>query len=274
MPRNDNLQTLDERFENFFIKEYADDTEMGALDCEDIAGEIDPSKSKAMQAMVDEYEEFKRGPPQYKPNEEAIEYVRKKFVDNLKLKTDKKKEEEGETSSEEDSDDDDDSEEEEFETIEIVDTARKGDTDRFDCESILSTMSNTMYQPTLLKETDRYGLPIAGRRKVAGHIQMNPKTGMPVGVFGAGDGQLNAQNLAALETRTAKTTLSRMSEISTRPKGETPEERAARKKELKELRAARRAEKKANRMAFKDEKLRQDKLEMAVAKLKKKVPIC
>ena len=87
---------------------------------------------------------------------------------------------------------------------------------------------------------------------------------MPIGTVGdaAHPVDLTSSNLAKLnaaEVGTTRTDMSRLSELSYRPKGETAEERRARKAELKDFRAARRAEKKANREAFASEKLRMQK---------------
>ena len=59
-----------------------------------------------------------------------------------------------------------------------------------------------------------------------------------------------------------KTIASRISAISLRSKHETIEEKRARKVAVKELKRERRAEKKANTSAFKDEKRRQENIEI------------
>ena len=59
-----------------------------------------------------------------------------------------------------------------------------------------------------------------------------------------------------------QTIASRISAISFRNKHETVEEKRARKLAVKELKRERKAEKKANTSAFKDEKIRQEKVEM------------
>lgn len=243
LPRNENLKSLDEQFEQMYIKEYAEDTTVGALDCEEINGTIDPNKSELLASLAEEYQEMKAGKGIfYEKNQEAIEFARnyiEKFENN-------QVEPEGEK----------------YEEIEIVDVGRKGDKDRFDCESILSTYSNTLYHPTVLKDTDRYGNPLAKRK---GHIRIDPRTGIPVGAFDD-PSALSVRNLKSLDldlgAKSTRSNASRLSELSVRPKNETTEERRLRKKELKDFRNQRRAEKKANRVAFQEEKLRLHKSDL------------
>lgn len=256
MDRNDKLKSLDEQFEQMFIREYGEDVEIGALDGDDdeqLKGEIDPNQSVLMHELVREYEDARdvgQNVP-YEKNEDAVEYVRKYIAKNKQ--NDKREEEE--------SDDTDSSSQEEIEYVDIIDTGRKGDKDRADCESILSTASNTLYQPTMLRDTDRYGNILLGRH----HIRIDPRTGMPKV---SNPNELSRtvltkmDRLNGLEQRTSCSNASRLSELSVRPKGETPEQRAQRKKELKEYRATRRAEKKANRLAFQEEKVKMRKVQL------------
>lgn len=115
----------------------------------------------------------------------------------------------------------------------------------------------------MLRDTDRYGNILLGRQKARpNHIRFDPRTGMPLAPENNEPLNLTSDNLAklnALETGTARTNATRLSELSLRPKNETAEERKARKKELKDYRAQRRAEKKANKIAFTEEKLRMAK---------------
>lgn len=248
LPRNDKLQTLDEQFEQMFIREYADQMEIGALDTEEISGNIDPNHSDLMTKLVEEYEEFKGTKLEYERNEQAIDYVRSKYL--------KTKNSDNQHMVNEDDELIDDSSDSEKEEIVIVDTGRKGDKDRFDCESILSVYSNTNYHPKVLNESiDRYGNPMIKTN----HIRINHRTGMPIT---GNDSNLRTNILANLDHKSTKSNITRLSELSIRPKNETAEERKQRKKELKELRAERRAEKKANRLAFIEEKIRLHKADM------------
>lgn len=60
----------------------------------------------------------------------------------------------------------------------------------------------------------------------------------------------------------AQSVLSTLSVLSIRPKDETPEEKAQRKRLLREYRHERRIERKANANAFKEEKKRQEKIKL------------
>ena len=139
---------------------------------------------------------------------------------------------------------------------EIVIEARERD--KWDCESILSTYSNIYNHPKLISEP-----------KGPGKIKIDFKTGIPKDVLGSG--KLTAKSLAQFDSMNdegtqkgpqsvAETTKSVLSELSIRPKNETPEERKERKKALKEYRKERRIERKANTEAFKEEKKRQEKI--------------
>ena len=66
----------------------------------------------------------------------------------------------------------------------------------------------------------------------------------------------------SFECDDTQTIASRISAISFRNKHETPEEKKARKEAVKELKRERRAEKKANKTAFRDEKRKQEKVEL------------
>lgn len=264
VPRSEQLRQLDSQFEKMFISEYGDEEAIGALDgdeeFEEVDGEMDPSQQELMKAALEEFAEAKqeRAGIEYVGNREAIDFVRTRFV----AKHSKAGRDDGEDSESESGDDSDS--DSEYEEIEVADTGRKGDKERLDCESVLSTFSNTTYHPRVLQDTDRYGNVLLGRQKTArpNHIRFDPRTGMPLAPA-ANDPQLltsgNLAKLDALETGTARTNATRLSELSVRPKNETVEERRQRKKELKDYRAQRRAEKKANKVAFTEEKLRMAK---------------
>lgn len=76
--------------------------------------------------------------------------------------------------------------------------------------------------------------------------------------------KLTAEALSQLEQGCCragpKSIVSMVSDLSIRPKGETPENRKIRKQNLKSYKRERRAEKKANTEAFKEEKKRQEKV--------------
>lgn len=117
--RNEQLALLDERFEKFF--ENYDEPELGALDCEDIEGEVNINDDLLNQCWV----EFKR-------KDEIEEYNKEWDVERIK-----KLQEE-------------DSSDEELVEVEIDDGKKK-----WDCESILSTYSNLYNHPKMIDEPRR-----------------------------------------------------------------------------------------------------------------------
>lgn len=234
MRRNQQLSLLDNRFEKIF-EEY-DDNEIGALDCEEIEGYVPPTSELLLQCAAEFGKE--------KLPKEDTDGVEKPNVDTM-------------CSS--DSEDD-------FRDIEI-----KGndDEDKWDCQSILSTYSNTYNRPKLISE----------RNSNTGKIRISKKTGLPIGVFDSGSGKLTMKALAKLDAEQervpqnaagrAESVISTLSTLSIRPKEETPEERRQRKKMLKEYRRERIGERKANTAAFKEEKKRQEKI---ILNNKKNIP--
>jgi len=225
MRRNAGLALVDDRFEQMFA-EY-DDEQMGALDCEEIEGYIDPNDDYLLK-LAEEYEHSKT--EGLRLNQEIGKRVRNDI------------EETGLKYFEESKSDDD---------CEISESEEEGAPERkWDCESILSTYSNIYNHPKLISEPSK-------------RIQVDPKTGIPRDVLGKPGltkkflDQLNeATNDGDDDTRSLISTLST---ISIRPKDETPEQRKERKALVKDFRRERRMEKKANSMAFKEEKLRQEK---------------
>merc|ERR1719410_2863437 len=138
----------------------------------------------------------------------------------------------------------DDGEHEVFEKIRVQDKE-----DKWDCESILSTYSTLYNHPKLISEKNN-------------KIQLSSKTGIPKGVLGRGltAGALRQLDQGAEDMEDDVISVkSKISELSIRPKHETPEEKKDRKTNLKQARRERREEKKANSEAFKSEKMRQEK---------------
>lgn len=227
MRRNKGLTLLDERFETLFENEYGDDTEMGPLDVEDIEGHIDPNNSELLNSLILEYQESK---------------VKRNFDAEPRLHR---------TIPEEDYGKD------ELVDIELELTGKYNKEDRFDCESILSTYSNLYNHPKLIYE------PTKARST---KIKINAKTGIPCGVLskpGLTAKSLKeleqlGESLAPFDTRSIMSATSRLSQLSLRPKDETPEERKKRKQEIKAFRKERRMERKANQVAFKQENHRQE----------------
>lgn len=232
--RNEQLSLLDDRFEKFF--EMYDEPEIGALDCEEIEGDVEVTNEMILQMA----EQFRRDKA-----EALSEYSKKWDQERIREYM------EGESDDE---------------MVELeVDDEDGPQKKKWDCESILSTYSNIYNHPKLIEE--------ARKARVSGKIQFNPKTGIPLDTLeGDTSNTLTASKLAKLnsgglvgnagapKSLCAQSVISTLSVLSIRPKDETPEERNERKKLLKEYRAERRFEKKANTMAFKEEGKKQVKI--------------
>ncbi|XP_003706194.1 LTV1 ribosome biogenesis factor [Megachile rotundata] len=228
MKRNDQLTLLDDKFEKMYAA--YDNTEIGALDCDEIEGYLPPDSELVLQCAA----EFEQ-----QQNENA---------DNVaKLMKEKMKILEKEYSSSEDEDSLDDL---------VVDARER---DKWDCESIISTYSNIYNHPKLISEP-----------KQPQKIKVDPRTGIPKNVLNdpqkltakslAQFDQQNQNSNPRGPQSIAETMRSTLSTLSIRSKNETPEERKQRKKALKEYRKERRIERKANSEAFKEEKKRQEKI--------------
>ncbi|XP_054288619.1 protein LTV1 homolog [Macrosteles quadrilineatus] len=138
VPRNDQLTLLDDRFEKMFA-EY-DENEIGALDCEEIEGEINPADDMVLRLAEEEFDTRSKV-----PDPEG---------NNILLS-------DSDTSSLED---------ERFVLIE--------EKEKWDCESILSTYSNIYNHPKLITEpkvskikiSSRTGMPVADDRLTAKNL--------------------------------------------------------------------------------------------------------
>lgn len=227
--RNEQLKLLDDKFERMYAS--YDDSEIGALEGEEIEGSLPPDSELLLQCVT----EFE------KQQNEAADNVAQLMKDRMKI-LDK------EYSSSEDEND--------LENL-VVDAREK---DKWDCQSIISTYSNIYNHPKLISEP-----------KNPQKIKIDPRTGIPKNVFDGPSGKLTAKSLAQFNQQhedskpkgprsVAETMKSTLSILSVRPKDETPEERKERKKALKEYRKERRLERKANSEAFKEEKKRQEKI--------------
>lgn len=235
LPRKDLLTTLDDCFEEKFVREYGEE-QVGALDGEDIEGFVGEESPLFRQALL--HSKKKLQDDTLEDQDRIIKWI-KDMQDRRGSQEDEEKEE-----------------------VELWDDADHPK-ERWDCESIL-TLNSTLYNhPRTITDPPR-------RKKIA----VDPRTGVPLnnpeeyGLSGltrrnlahhdkANDG--SGEGEAQPDTQTLITS---MSAISIRPPGETSAERRCRKKALKELRRERRIEKKLNRAAFKDEKKRQEKILM------------
>ncbi|KAG7493009.1 hypothetical protein MATL_G00020740 [Megalops atlanticus] len=215
MRRNEQLTLLDDRFEKFF--EQFDDDEIGALDNAELEGFIDPSSARLEEVIKDYYKQMEK------------EYQKPDDLGPKELPVVKDEE-------------DDDEEEQKTETIVMEEP-----TEKWDCESIISTYSNLYNRPKLIQDPPKLK-----------PIKVSSKTGIPLGV-------LPRKGLTAKQTeRMERINDSDLPRVCTQPrhKEESREERKARKQAIKEERKERRTEKKANKMAFKQEKARQEKEQM------------
>lgn len=215
MRRNEQLTLLDDRFEKFY--EQFDDDEIGALDNAELEGYIEPD-SKRLEEVIKDYfiqkEKECQKPDQLGPAE----------LPSVK---------------EEEEDEDDDGGEVEIETMVI-----EPPTERWDCETIISTYSNLYNRPKLIQDPPK-----------TKQIRVSDKTGIPLDV-------LPKRGLTAKQVeRMERINDSDLPRASTQPRSreESAEERRARKQAIKTERKERRSEKKANKLAFKQEKQMQEK---------------
>lgn len=119
--RNEQLSLLDDKFEKFY--EQYDDLEVGALDCEEIEGTLDPNNDMLLQYATE-----------FKKEHKAIPYEKSFDIARLvKLQTK------------------DESSEEEMVELEVSDDEEK----KWDCQSILSTYSNLYNHPKLIVEPSK-----------------------------------------------------------------------------------------------------------------------
>lgn len=224
MRRNDQLTLLDDRFEKMYA-DY-DENEIGALDTEEIEGHVLESSDILLQYA----EEFAKQQTTEQLSNEKITNKTQEFVDN----------------------ESDNESEDEMKYIQI------DDTEKWDCETILSTYSNIYNHPKLIVEPS------------SNKIKIDKKTGLPKNILGANKlttkalNELNAQNGVFQGTGSksvaGQSIISQLSHLSIRPKNEQPKERRDRKKALKEYKRERRLEKKLNTKAFKEEAQKQAKI--------------
>lgn len=228
--RNQGLALLDERFEKF-IEKY-DEPEVGALDCEEIEGEININDELLNQCWVE-----------FKKKNEVEEYNKEWDVERIK-----KLQEEG-------------SSDEDLVEVEVDDGKKK-----WDCESILSTYSNLYNHPKLIDEPKRRSkitiYPKTGVPENVFNGENKQLTTKSLAKFNIQNSGQETSPSSGPKSLCAQSVLSTLSVLSIRPKDETPEEKRERKRLLKEYRFERRAERKANTLAFKEEKKQQVKINL------------
>ncbi|XP_067844637.1 protein LTV1 homolog [Heptranchias perlo] len=210
MRRNEQLTLLDDRFEKLY-EEY-DDDEIGALDHHELEGSIQVDSTRLGEVITDYHTQKAKDcqmPDELGPRGDVV-----------------LNEEEGEKG--------------ELETL-VIEEA----TERWDCESILSTYSNLYNHPKLITDPPKLN-----------SIKVSNKTGIPLDVLAKR--RLTAKQLEQLEM----INISDLPRASTQPRqrGESKDERKDRKQAIKEERRERRVEKKSNRTAFQVEKARQEQV--------------
>ncbi|KAG6911350.1 hypothetical protein DXG01_001021 [Tephrocybe rancida] len=254
MYRNEALQTLDERFDQIIIKQYADDDDDTPSSDEendpDEAPELITSRDdfeSMMNEFLNDYEILGRKMKQKLDGDtgaEKLDTIRRALGQDERVRLD----------DQEDDDDDDD-------ILMPFDVDDKKD--RWDCETILSTYSNLENHPRLIRARDP--------RPVA-KITLDPKTGFPTvvdhqpksQVKKAAGGRATYQESdsdSGSETDTPGKryrfhTLSTLfikvvaRQTITRPRDESRDEKKARKAAVKAIRQARRIEKKTTTEQF------------------------
>ncbi|XP_075985562.1 LTV1 ribosome biogenesis factor [Anticarsia gemmatalis] len=224
--RNQGLTLLDNRFERMFA-EY-DDTEVGALDLEEIEGFMPETHDMLLRAAED-FEESRR---RYQLDKEK-EIARIQRLQEIAEES-----------------------EEEMVTVEVKPQ------EKWDCETILSTYSNLYNHPKVIDEpkkpkkiqiSAKTGLP---KDALGNDNKLTVKSLAKFNAMQDDDGSSDDEDGKTC----AESVLSTLSVLSIRPKDESHEEKKERKRLLKEYRKERRIEKKANKEAFKEEKKRQEKI--------------
>ncbi|KAL5021125.1 hypothetical protein ScPMuIL_000280 [Solemya velum] len=206
MRRNKGLTLLDDRFEKL-MEEY-DQTEIGALDHEDIDGCIQEG-NQVLTSALQEFESLRK-------EKKLMEVVDENVNEDVGVEVDQGSDEE------------------------LINVFVEEPTEKWDCESILSTYSTLYNHPRLIEEPRKVNKGYGNH----GNSEMSPA-----------EPGLTRKELEEEMRKSLKA-----DRVSTyRPQGETTEERACRKKAIKLERQNRRIEKKINKQAFKAEDSRQRK---------------
>merc|ERR1712062_555514 len=236
--RNDPLQLLDDKFDNF-MDGYGDE-EIGGCEGEELEG-YQKEDSVVMKHMVNEFEKA-----QQEKRQDLIEAERP----NIDI---------------DESDDD----------VPVIEEVEEEPEDKFDCESILTTYSNIYNHPKLISEprnkriqpikvSGKTGIPkdVLGKGLTTAALKQLDRENERL----AHDANSSDNSEDDDDVGTVMTLASRVSELSFRNKHESKEEKKARKAAVKEFRRERRVERKANKEAFKDEKIQQTKNEIHLKK--------
>uniref|UniRef100_A0A1B0EZ66 Protein LTV1 homolog n=1 Tax=Phlebotomus papatasi TaxID=29031 RepID=A0A1B0EZ66_PHLPP len=223
--RNEQLTLLDDRFEKFM--ENYDESEIGALDCEDLEeGDFNYTNDMLVQlATKSKYDKYEKYDKSW--DKERLQKMQE-----------------------------DESAEEVFVEIEVEDDEKP----KIDCESVLSVTSGRTFKPRLIESARKTKKIAIGSFGIPKDVLDTDRT-LTIDKVN----KLHSKNLkedSSGMSICAESVRSTLSVLSIRPKDETREEKKERKKLIKEYRAERRVERKANMQAFKEEKQRQDRIKM------------
>ncbi|UJR34231.1 hypothetical protein I4U23_021636 [Adineta vaga] len=219
--RNQGLQNIDDHFDKVF-DEY-DDEEIGALDSQQINQEGASIEDDLVKQTIQHFEK------QQMQTDEKIEQIAIEKTKRLARRLL--------------------NEPEAVTTLTLQDDEKADD--KWDCQSILSTYSNLYNHPKLITQipTNRIrlsrktGLPLADNNKISIKEQRNTNQEEEEDEEDDDDDDEEDNNTKSM--------------IFERKKGETSEERRARKHAVKEIRKDRRIIKKATKIAFKQEEQKQ-----------------
>nr|XP_032523840.1 protein LTV1 homolog [Danaus plexippus plexippus] len=221
--RNEGLSLLDNRFEKLYA-EY-DDTELGALDMDEITGFMPESHRMLLQA-AEEFEESQRRKELSRENDTRMRYLQQIA-------------------------------EESDEDLVSVDVDPQ---EKWDCETILSTYSNLYNHPKVIEEPKKPAKIKINAKTGIPESTLGKDNTLTMKSLAKFNAMNKNEDVSDDERTNAESVLSTLSVLSIRPKDETAEEKKERKRLLKEYRKERRIEKKANKEAFKEEKKRQEKI--------------
>ncbi|CAI2314883.1 unnamed protein product [Caenorhabditis sp. 36 PRJEB53466] len=217
-PQRADQRGIDNDFDQVLEQEYSNE-QIGELDGDDydVGGALEPNAGRLHQLVND------KGRTNAEYDEELAKfYVRERMrlIEEGVIK-----------------------EKEEFEIVEVDESTRKRM--KWDCESFATQYTNIYNHPTLIRE------PRNGLSKKA--LKRFDKAVEQMEIAEEEEGEDDDEDEDMEDDDGDKESV--FSTVSTfRPKGETPEQRNARKKAVKEARKQRRVEKKANKTMFAEEK--------------------
>ncbi|XP_011502756.1 PREDICTED: protein LTV1 homolog [Ceratosolen solmsi marchali] len=227
--RNKELNFLDNKFEQMYVN--YDENEIGDLDGDEIEGYLELNSMVVLQC-AEKYEKCQK---------KNIENITKLMQNQMKIFNNEY------LSTNEN--------EIYFEKF-IANVQEKS---KWDCESIISSYSNTYNNPKLISE-----------QKNSYKMNLNCKTGIPKNVLNKGyrnelvtsrfvKHQIEQNNSIKNESDFNRNAITSSVDVfNLRPKNETSEQRKNRKNSIKIYRKQRRNERKANHQIFKKEKKRQE----------------